>query len=159
MFHRGLIVGKFAPLHRGHQLLIETALSECRHVTVMVWSRPDFLAMPQTVRAGWISAIYPQVDVRAPADPPPDSAQEMVHRVYVREYLVRSGLAVDVVFTGEDYGDGFASVLGVPHRRLDRQHLEVSGSAIRRDLVGHSAMLSDVVLTSIGKAKNLDERG
>jgi nicotinamide mononucleotide adenylyltransferase len=28
---RGLVLGKFAPLHHGHQLLIETALSSGAH--------------------------------------------------------------------------------------------------------------------------------
>ncbi|MBK1649323.1 ATP-binding protein [Rhabdochromatium marinum] len=36
-----LVLGKFAPLHRGHQLLIETALAENRQVLVMPYHAPD----------------------------------------------------------------------------------------------------------------------
>ncbi|NJK45852.1 MAG: adenylyltransferase/cytidyltransferase family protein [Pleurocapsa sp. SU_196_0] len=38
-----LVVGKFAPPHKGHQLLLETALRESERVTVLVYSHPDFL--------------------------------------------------------------------------------------------------------------------
>lgn len=54
---RGLIVGKFAPLHKGHQLLLETALDECESVTVLVYSNPDFPAMPSEIRANWLRAL------------------------------------------------------------------------------------------------------
>ena len=33
---RGLVIGKFMPLHRGHQLLIDAALADCDDVTVVV---------------------------------------------------------------------------------------------------------------------------
>ncbi len=36
-FSRGLVIGKFLPLHRGHELLIETAIAQCEMVTVMAW--------------------------------------------------------------------------------------------------------------------------
>ena len=38
--------GKFAPLHKGHQLVIDTALAEADRVSVMVYANPDFPAMP-----------------------------------------------------------------------------------------------------------------
>lgn len=33
----GLVLGKFAPLHKGHEYLIETALREMDRVTVMIY--------------------------------------------------------------------------------------------------------------------------
>ena len=33
-----LVVGKFAPLHVGHQFLIETAIQTADHVVVLCWS-------------------------------------------------------------------------------------------------------------------------
>ena len=132
-FGRGLVVGKFAPLHRGHQFLIETAMAACDAVTVMVYANPDFADMPQAVRAGWLRAIYPALDVCEPADPPPDAADDDTHRVYVRDFLARHGIGVDAVFTSEAYGDGFAAVLGVPHVEVDRARttVPIRGTAIR----------------------------
>lgn len=40
-FRCGLVVGKFSPLHRGHELLIRRALAACEHVVVLSCA-PDF---------------------------------------------------------------------------------------------------------------------
>ena len=37
----GLVLGKFAPLHKGHQLLIDTAVEENEKVIVMIYDAPD----------------------------------------------------------------------------------------------------------------------
>ncbi|MBA3531684.1 MAG: adenylyltransferase/cytidyltransferase family protein [Ardenticatenales bacterium] len=55
----GLTLGKFAPLHRGHQFLIETALAEMEQVSVIVYDSPEVTAVPLPVRAGWIRQLYP----------------------------------------------------------------------------------------------------
>lgn len=151
-YARGLIVGKFAPLHAGHQHLIETALAECDALTVMVYAVPDFPDMPQPVRAGWLRAIYPNFDVREPPDAPPDVSSDDVHRRYVRDYLNRHAINVDAVFTSEAYGDGFAHVLGVPHRMVDRARVvaPTSGTAIRSNLAASREFLSPLVRAHFG---------
>ncbi|MDZ7902667.1 MAG: adenylyltransferase/cytidyltransferase family protein, partial [Rheinheimera sp.] len=47
---RGLTLGKFAPFHRGHQLLIETALAETDEVVVLIYAT-DVIEVPLQVRA------------------------------------------------------------------------------------------------------------
>ncbi|GHV72648.1 hypothetical protein FACS1894201_03140 [Bacteroidia bacterium] len=37
----GVIPGRFAPLHKGHQLLIETAIKEMDNVIVIVYKTDD----------------------------------------------------------------------------------------------------------------------
>src|SRR5215813_14005801 len=62
---RGLVIGKFMPLHRGHQLVIDAALAECDEVTVVVYdSRPagSFPPMPLETRLGWVTDLYPQLE-------------------------------------------------------------------------------------------------
>jgi HTH-type transcriptional repressor of NAD biosynthesis genes len=63
MTTRGLTLGKFAPLHKGHQFLIETALAEMDEVIVMVYDCPETIAVPLSVRAAWIRQLYPTVRV------------------------------------------------------------------------------------------------
>ena len=58
---RGLTLGKFAPLHKGHQLVIETALSEMDEVVAIIYDCPDTTDVPLTVRANWIRDLYPNV--------------------------------------------------------------------------------------------------
>src|SRR5215210_4906690 len=60
---RGLTLGKFAPLHRGHQFVIETALKEMDEVVVIIYDCPETTAVPLNIRANWIRQLYPAVHV------------------------------------------------------------------------------------------------
>ena len=103
---RGLVFGKFMPLHRGHQLIIERALAGSDAVTVVVYdSSPagDYPAMPLELRARWISDLYPDVEAVVPlADPrrEQDDGDEPKHAA-----LYAAGVAFlgrfDRVFTSE----------------------------------------------------------
>ena len=61
---RGLVFGKFLPLHRGHQLMIETALSQVDDLTIVVYDshRPDDDRMPVGLRLCWLRELYPHVE-------------------------------------------------------------------------------------------------
>ncbi len=146
-FRSGLAVGKFAPPHRGHQLLIDTALAECDDVTVLCYSKPDFPNMPSALRAEWLRLLHPRAHVFVPADPPPDDADGPTHRVFVRDWLAAHGIVVDVVYTSEEYGAEFSRVLGVPHRCVDqaREIVPVSGTAVRQDPGAQRRFMDPVV--------------
>lgn len=127
-FSTGLVVGKFSPLHRGHQRVIDTALAQCREVFVISYAKPEFEGCGRAARDAWIAALYPQVTRLviddealaasalqagvAPRTIPEESASEDEHREFCG-WLCLSILrtTVDAVFTSEDYGDGFAAVL------------------------------------------------
>lgn len=132
-FGTGLVVGTFAPLHRGHQALIEAARAACDHVVVGVWSNPEPDGLPQAVRAGWIATLFPDAEVWTPdpAAAPLDAAPPEAHHAFVRAHLPRP---VDVVFTAEAYGPAFAAALNAEHVALDRSGDAVSGTAIRADV-------------------------
>ena len=145
-FSSGLVVGTFAPLHRGHQLVIEAAQDACDHVTVMTWANPDYETMPTSVRAGWVRTLYPDVEVLSfDADAcPPDDAPGEVQRAFTASVLPAP---VDAVFTSEDYGDPLAEALGAVHVAVDpdRQRVPISGTAIRRDVLGRGEWLDPEV--------------
>ena len=53
---RGLVFGKFMPLHRGHQLLIERALAEVDDLTIVVYDsepRGEYPSMPIELPLSW----------------------------------------------------------------------------------------------------------
>ena len=58
----GLTLGKFAPLHKGHQFMIETALQEVDELIVVIYETTVTL-IPLHVRANWIRRLYPEVRV------------------------------------------------------------------------------------------------
>lgn len=151
-------MGKFAPLHRGHQLLIETAARQVDELHVWVYSRPDLPRLPAPVRAQWLRQIYGvaiggcQLHVRALTPEeypplPPNDAPDFAHREFVRQLLLELGLRIDVVFTSEAYGPGFAEHIGAAHVLVDeaRQQLPVSGTRLRADVYGLTEWLPPVV--------------
>ncbi|MDX2005622.1 MAG: AAA family ATPase [Meiothermus sp.] len=142
-----LIVGKFAPPHRGHQHLIETALADrsLDDWVVLVYSNPDFLPnMPSHRRAAWIQHLYPQVRVFAPENPPPNAADDFTQREFVKGWLGRQvgrqvglhHIQPDVVYTSESYGEGFAEHIGARHVLVDlpRTNFPLSGTRVREVL-------------------------
>lgn len=142
MFSHALVVGKFAPLHRGHQRLLDAAGEAAREVTVVVWSNPDFADMANETRAGWVRELYPRARVLVAHDGPPNDRPDHVHREYVRRLLAGQGLQPDVVVSAEAYGDGLANHLGAAHLPLDRSgHPEWSGTAIRAAVHDHRDLL------------------
>ncbi len=136
----GLVVGKFAPLHRGHEALIGAARAACDRVTVMIWSTPDFPDMPTPVRAAWLRRRFPDVAVVAFDAAPPNAAPDAVHHAFVRENLPAP---VDAVFSGEAYGPAFAAALGATHVAVDRD--AVSGTLVRSDVHAHAGLMAPEV--------------
>ena len=132
-----LIVGKFAPFHKGHQLVLDKALETATNVIVLVYSNPDFENMPSAMRADWIKEIYHDkpVQVFAPTQPPLNSADDFAQRKFVKDWLEceMPEVEVDKVFGSEDYIAGFADYLGVPYEIVDlwRKQQAISGTALR----------------------------
>jgi HTH-type transcriptional regulator, transcriptional repressor of NAD biosynthesis genes len=131
---RGLVLGKFAPLHRGHQHLIETAQAAVHELVVAVY-HTAWYPTPVERRAAWIRALFPRVRVEIVPDLPPDSYdQSSITAVHAADLETRLGGFTDV-FTSEDYGDELAACLGARHTLVDRERSRVptSSTAIRAD--------------------------
>jgi len=60
---KGLLIGKFAPLHRGHQSLIEVALSEVDELIIFIYDCPETTNIPLRVRKNWLETLYPKAKV------------------------------------------------------------------------------------------------
>jgi HTH-type transcriptional regulator, transcriptional repressor of NAD biosynthesis genes len=136
--HRGtaLIVGKFAPPHKGHQYLIETALQNqtVDEWIILVYSKPDFLPhLPSHRRAQWLQYLYPQAKVWVPDNPPLNDADDFTQREFVKVWLEQHQIQIDVVYTSENYGEGFAKHLGTKHVLVDvsRSKVPTSGTKTR----------------------------
>lgn len=133
---RGLTLGKFAPFHRGHQLLVETALAEVDELVVMVYAT-DLINVPLQVRAGWIRELYPTVRIIEAWDGP-DSYGDTPEICRLQEDYILSklaGLHITHFYSSEFYGDHVSRALGAVDRRIDeaRNAVPISGTALRED--------------------------
>lgn len=134
---RGLTLGKFAPLHKGHQLVIETALREMDEVVVLIYDCPDTTSVPLPVRANWIRDLYPTVQVieawNGPLEVGQTEAIKRKHEDYVINQLKIAG--VTHFYSSEFYGDHMSRALGAVNRLVDssRTVVPVSATKIRED--------------------------
>jgi HTH-type transcriptional regulator, transcriptional repressor of NAD biosynthesis genes len=135
-FAHAVVVGKFAPLHLGHQHLLNHAMAISDQLTIVMWSTPDFLEMPLSVREGWLRHLYPQATVLVGHDGPGDDAPEVHHRLYMRDLLQRNNVHPDVLVSSEAYGEPTAVLLGCAHELVDQDRLTVpiSGTALRENI-------------------------
>ena len=174
-FRRGLVVGKFCPLHKGHEAVIHRAQAECEEVVILSYTHPEFPGCEPEKRRRWLEVLFSEtIRLVLAADNPwglelphNDDPDETRHRRFVgqvcREVL---HLTVDAVFTSEAYGDGFAAELTryfretgdpahaeVVHVSVDpgRVQLPVSGTALRQQVHELKQWLSPVVYASFVK--------
>lgn len=60
-FAVGLVVGKFAPLHLGHEWLIQQAQAQCEQVVLLSWARPELAGCEPERRANWLRLRFPEL--------------------------------------------------------------------------------------------------
>lgn len=154
----GLVVGKFYPLHKGHEYLIRTALEQCERLILLSYTSMGMTGYGANIRAGWLCGVLNEQDIsrveirvidhlvhRGVLD---DSNDDN-HRQFCAEYLLNTlGTTVQAVFTSESYGAGFAEFLTtyfssnlptsvtVDHIMVDQSRtiVPVSGTELRTSL-------------------------
>lgn len=155
----GLVVGKFYPFHKGHEYLIDTALSQCERVVVMVCAcGPGVGTIDVDTRVRWIRSVYQQ---KSPTHSWPivmevdgrdlDDSDSVAWAEYTLKML--RGVKPDAVFTSESYGDPYAAALGCVHICVDKERVKIpcSGTMLRADPWTHREYLSPIVLRSFTK--------
>ncbi len=123
----GFVVGKFYPPHRGHKHLIDWARKQVDELIVMLAARPS-QTIPGEVRYAWLREIHPDCDIRLVADELEDDSQQWAD--FTIKYL---GRAPDIVFSSENYGPIYSSLMGSRHVMVDqlRNTVPISGTQVR----------------------------
>ncbi len=161
-FATGLVVGKFSPLHLGHELLIRRAMAACEETLIISYSEPELPGCGSHQREQWLRARFPQAVVLVLHNDqhtlPHNDADALLHRQlmgWACKHLLKR--QVDAIFTSEDYGDGFAAELSryfggrpVQHVLVDQARglVPVSGTRIRSDPHAHRAFMATEVYAS-----------
>lgn len=144
----GLTLGKYAPFHRGHQYVIETALAEVDEMVVLIYDT-SVSTIPLSVRANWIRSLYPQVTVIEAWDGPEGYSNERAFEIQQEEYIIKmlEGRRITHFYSSEFYGDHVSKALGAVDRRLDeaRQTVPISATMIRENPLQYREFIDDVV--------------
>jgi len=147
---RGLVIGKFLPIHKGHIALIEFAAQHCDELIVSMSYTTNDPIDPQ-IRFYWIKEIFRNSPSIKPAlilddfDVPSLDWSERT-KIWARK-MQETYPAIDVLFSSEEYGKPFAENLGVEHVIFDpaRKIIPVSASLIRENALKYWDCIPDVV--------------
>ena len=143
----GLTLGKYSPLHKGHQYLIEKAISEMDHVIVVIYNSPETTNIPLQVRADWIRSIYPAVEVIEAWDGPTEIGDtpdiKHAHETYLLKKL--DGKHISAFYSSEFYGDHMSKAFKAKNRLVDREIVNISGTKIRSNPYKHKSFVHPFV--------------
>ncbi len=144
----GFTLGKFAPLHKGHQYVIETAIKEMDEVIVMIYDT-NVINIPLTVRAEWIRKLYPKVKVIEAWDGPEGYSNSREYEIKEEEYILKmlEGKKITHFYSSEHYGEHVSRALGAIDRRVDnkRKMIPISATMLREDYFKYRDYINEVV--------------
>jgi NadR type nicotinamide-nucleotide adenylyltransferase len=132
----GLTLGKFAPFHKGHQFVIETAIKEVDELIVLIYDDP-ILNIPLTTRAGWIRELYPEITVIEGVNSPNDSGYTPEIMKIQEDYVTHiiGNRTISHFYSSEPYGLHMSAALNAINRQVDssRNSIPISATKIRQD--------------------------
>ena len=136
---KGLVFGKFMPLHKGHIALIEFALKHCNELYVVICFTGKE-PINHVIRKQWLYRFFehtPSLTLVSFGYDEKDLPNTSVSSKEVSKLWADAFKKLlpdtDIVFTSEKYGDYVAEYMGVEHLGFNemRNIVPVSGSAIR----------------------------
>ncbi len=150
----GFTIGKFAPFHKGHQYLIETALKEMDKVIVVVYDT-DVINTPTEKRIEWIKNIYPEVEIRVAENPPSKYGLDAQSVEIQMNYLTKiiSDVKPTHFYSSEPYGKCVAEYMNIVDRRVDneRKNVPIHASSLRIDLENNKQWIDEKVYEDLKK--------
>lgn len=156
----GLTIGKFAPLHKGHQFLIETAIRNVDELVVMIYDQPDVTDVPLEVRAGWIKRLYPKVRIIEAYDSPKKIGKDNEAIKAQVDYILGKvkGMKITHFYSSEWYGEFVAKALNAKNVLVDpqRKKFPISASLTRENLEKYKDMIDPVVYQDLKKYSSRD---
>jgi len=144
VYEVGVVIGKFYPLHKGHQYLIETAIKNSEHLYIIICTKDKEVPDPLT-RIKWIKELYncPNITIKEIIDIYDQNDSELWAKL-TRKTI---GCYPDVVFSSENYGYDYAMYLKCVHELVDLERIiiPISGTLIRNDPFQYWNYLHEIV--------------
>ena len=150
---KAFVFGKFLPFHKGHEAMINFALSKCDLLTVLICCS-DKENIFDIVRKSWIEKTFANqnnIEVKTlnyfeSELPNTSETSEEVSRMWA-EVFKRQLPDYSVLITSEEYGNFVAAFMNIQHIAFDipKKLFPVSANAVRNDLFANWKFLPDSV--------------
>lgn len=150
---KAFVFGKFMPFHKGHEAMINFALTKCDFLTVLVCCS-DKENIPATTRQKWIEKSFEtenKIEIKSynysESELPNTSvSSQEVSKIWSAKFK-EFFPDYDLVITSEEYGNYVASFMKIEHIPFDipKQLFPVSATAVRNDIFTNWKFLSDSV--------------
>lgn len=152
----GFTIGKFAPLHKGHQYLLETALNEMDEVYCIVYDT-EITSISVEERGTWIKRLYPSIHIIYAFNSPKKYGLDEESVNIQMEYLAKliRGINVTHFYSSEPYGEKVAEYLHIKNRIVDkyRKNIPISASKIRSNYEKNEKYIENFILEELKKSK------
>jgi len=157
-FELGLVIGKFSPLHLGHEWLINQAALQCSHLLILSYANPEFSRCDVPTRRRWLAARFPEhetlvidanwleqacaargVGARQVPNNDANDAEQQFFLAWLLQYVLQR--TPDAILCGERYGPSCAHVLSEALKHKvhavildpDRHQVPISATQIREN--------------------------
>ncbi len=139
---KAFVFGKFLPFHKGHEAMINFALTKCDFLTVLVCCS-DKENIPATTRQKWIEKTFEtesKIEIKSynyleSELPNSSESSQEISKIWSAKFKAFFP-NYDLVITSEEYGSYVASFMNIKHIPFDipRQLFPVSATAVRKDI-------------------------
>ena len=150
----GFTIGKFAPLHKGHQYLIEKGIKEMDEFYVVIYET-NVIKIPIEERAKWIKDIYPNVKILYAKNPPfqygLDEKSVKIQTDYLKSIIKK--IPVTHFYSSELYGKFVARDLQIEEIEVDRlrKKYSISATQIRNNMEENKKYLENDIYKELIK--------
>ena len=148
----GFTIGKFAPLHKGHEYLIEKGIKEMDEFYVIVYET-KVIDIPVEKRANWIKKLYPKAKIIYAKNPPSQYGMDEESVKIQTDYLknIIKDVPVTHFYSSEPYGKFVARDLKIEDVQVDRlrQKYNISATEIRNNIEKNKKYVEDIVYKEI----------
>ena len=153
----GFTIGKFAPLHKGHEFLIETALKDMDEFYVVIYET-DLININIKTRAEWIKNLYPEVHILYAYNSPKKYGLDKESVAIQMKYLsnIIKDVPVTHFYSSEPYGEKVAEYLKIKNVVVDlnREKVPIHGDVIRSNYEENKDYIESFVLKDCIKKAN-----
>ncbi len=150
---KAFVFGKFLPFHKGHEAMINFALSKCDFLTVLICCS-DKESISDTIRKAWIEKAFKKeknIEIRAfnyleSELPNTSESSESVSKIWA-DIFKKQLPDYSLLITSEEYGNFVAAFMNIQHIAFDipKNKFPVSATAVRNNVFANWKFLPDSV--------------